>query len=200
LFTGLIEETGIVKEIKAIPGGKVFIISCNKVLEDLQIDHSVAVNGVCLTVTSLKTDSFEATAVAETLLSSTLKLIRRSEIVNLERAMKLSDRLGGHLVQGHVDSTAVIRSIKKESAGFTLTLELDNKILKYVISKGSITINGISLTIARQYSNKIDIAVIPHTWANTNLHICKNGSLVNIEVDYIARYVEKLTNIKFNNY
>ncbi len=192
MFTGLIEEIGKINRIEAISGGKRLEIFAHKIMEGLKTDDSVAVNGVCLTVTGLSASGFFADAVGDTLLKTTLKDIRPGMKANLERALKLSDRLGGHLVLGHVNGIARITQIKRLGDNYLLEISIPSPLTKYVISEGSITLDGISLTTSRVSEQIISISVIPHTYNNTNLKFLKNGNLVNIETDVLARYIEKL--------
>ena len=192
MFTGLIEETGKIAEIKPISGGKRLKISAKKILDDLKTDDSVAVNGVCLTVTKTDNNFFFADAVGATLLKTTLNGIQNGTIVNLERALRLSDRLGGHLVLGHVNGIASVTTIKRIGENYLLEVSLPADLVKYVIDEGSITLDGISLTIAGISEQKITISVIPHTFENTNLKYRKTGDKVNVETDVLARYMENL--------
>lgn len=192
MFTGLIEEIGIVKNIITIPGGKRISFSAAKILEDISVDDSICTNGVCLTVVEFDATGFTAEAVGETLKKSTYGKILPGQKVNLERSLKLSDRLGGHFVQGHANGIGKILSIKKLGNNYDLQIGIDKSISKYLISEGSIAVNGISLTIAGTGWDSFNISVIPHTWKNTSLQFEKEGNLVNIEVDVIAKYVEKM--------
>jgi riboflavin synthase len=192
MFTGLIEEIGKISSIVGIPGGKKIKISALKILDDLKVDDSVAVNGICLTVTKMETDSFICDAVGATISKTTLQKFQIGEEVNLERAMKLSDRLGGHLVQGHVNSIGTIIQIQKPGDNYYVEIMISSEIKKYLVEEGSIAIDGISLTIAGMDDDTIGLSIIPHTWNNTILKNKKSGSRVNIETDVIAKYVEKL--------
>ena len=192
MFTGLIEELGRIVSIQSISGDRRITIQSEKVWQDLNEGDSVAVNGTCLTIELLNNNNFTVTAVHETVQRSTFKFLNSGIWVNLERAMKMSDRLGGHLVQGHVDSTAEISVIKKVNSGWIFELMLPPELQKYTIEKGSIAVDGISLTIAQKRINSIQLAVIPHTFQITNLHLKKPGDLVNIEVDMMAKYVEQM--------
>ncbi|OQX84880.1 hypothetical protein B6D60_08645 [candidate division KSB1 bacterium 4484_87] len=191
MFTGLIEEIGTIRSVRSSAEKKTFEISAAHVLDDLKIDHSIAVNGVCLTVTQLKPDGFFADAVEETLNRSTLRYLKENDAVNLERAMRLSDRLGGHIVQGHVDGIGKIIRIDQNGQGATLEIEIPDELGKYTIPKGSIAINGVSLTIAKKNKAHLQIAVIPHTWQNTTFRFCRLGDSMNIEVDFFAKYIEQ---------
>ncbi|MBN2417417.1 riboflavin synthase [bacterium] len=191
MFTGLIEETGTIRQVRPLAGGRLFIIGCQHILDDLAVDDSVAVNGACLTVSALSSGGFEATAVKETLQSTTLGDLKQGSRVNLERAARLDRRMGGHLVQGHVDCTTRVLSIVTSGAETRLTLEIPSQLRPYIIRKGSITIDGVSLTVAFLDHRRFEIAVIPHTWSRTTLALLKPGSRVNIEADMIARYIEQ---------
>lgn len=190
MFTGIIEEIGTVKDIVPRGPGKRIQIRTNIVLDDLKADQSVAVNGVCLTVVEIGKDYFSADAVMETLAKSTLAHLNRHDRVNLERALRLQDRLDGHLVQGHVDGVGTIRQITNLPQASTITVELPEGLERYTIPKGSIAFDGISLTIAQKKSHLITAAIIPHTIKQTTLQYKKPGDMVNIEVDFLAKYIE----------
>lgn len=196
MFTGIIEEIGKVEKIEPIQGGKRLFVSCNTVLEDLKSNDSVSVNGVCLTAVKVESKGFGSDAVGETLNKTTLANVKVNEPVNLERAMKLNERLGGHMVQGHVNGIGTITQITKLGQNYFVEIEIPSDISKYTIAEGSIAVDGISLTIAKLNGNKIGISIIPHTWTNTNLQTKKIGDKLNIETDFIAKYVEKLLSIK----
>ncbi len=195
MFTGIVEETG---KIKAITNSSI-CISASKVLEDTKIGDSIAVNGVCLTVTDLKQNEFNADISQETLKVTALSELKNGSNVNLERALTLSSRLGGHIVSGHIDAVGKIYSISQEKEFYNISIEIPNEFKKYVVKKGSITINGISLTIAEENENIVTIAIIPHTYNNTALKDLKTGSNVNIEFDILAKYVEKNLSTKNNS-
>ncbi len=194
MFTGIIEEIGVIKNIHVGAEKRRFTISAQKILPDLEIDHSVAVNGVCLTVVHKDAFSFSADAVAETLHKTTLGISRVSDRVNLERALRLTDRLGGHLVQGHVDGTGKIKSLISGAEGATLELEIPTELGCYTIAKGSIAIDGVSLTIAEKSNNLIKLALIPHSLNQTIFQFKRTGDSVNIEVDFFAKYIEQFLN------
>jgi len=196
MFTGIIEEIGTIKNIVNRGRGLQLDISAKKILSDLAIDHSVAVNGVCLTVVEINQDFFAVDAVAETLARSTLSQIKRTDAVNLERALRLQDRLGGHLVQGHVDGIGTIRDIHRQINGSAWIIDIPEELERYTIPKGSIAIDGISLTIAEKNKNRLRFAIIPHTIQHTILQFKKAGSSINIEVDFMAKYVEQFLNKK----
>lgn len=196
MFSGIIEEIGIIEQIEPIKGGLKLKISASNVLSDLKIGDSISVDGVCLTVTSINNNYFYVDAVGETLNKTTLQNIKSNTYVNLERAIKYNERIGGHLVQGHVNSTAKILQLKKVGDNYLLQIELPNNLMKYVIKEGSIAVNGISLTVADIIGNKIKISIIPYTWQNTTLKFKKENDLLNVEVDFTAKYIENL--IKHN--
>ena len=185
MFTGIIEETG---KIQTVTDRKA-VIECKMVLEDTKIGDSVSVDGVCLTVTEIGSRYFCADISPETFRVS--KMLQTGLIVNLERAMKADGRFGGHIVSGHVDGVGKVQSIKQNSGFCEVSIELKPEELKYAIRKGSIAVNGISLTIAGIEGKAIKIAVIPHTFKNTSLKYLKQGDFVNIEVDITAKYIEK---------
>lgn len=192
MFTGLIEEVGEIKTIEPIAGGRKIFISAHCVLDDMSVDNSIAVNGVCLTVINHSQDGFWVDAVAETLQKSTLGSVKNNTRVNLERAVRLQDRLGGHLVQGHVNGVSKITRIEKLGDNYALDIRLDESLEKFMILEGSIALDGISLTIGRFSGLNVGINIIPHTWANTNLKYLQVGDYMNTEVDVIAKYVDKL--------
>ncbi len=187
MFTGIIEETG---RVKAITSDKITIFA-KTVLEGTKLGDSISVNGVCLTVTGMGHDYFDADVSPETMKVTALKELKSDSCVNLERAIQLNGRFGGHIVTGHTDGVGRSVNIKKDGEFFRLTFELTSELAKYVVKKGSVTINGISLTVAEIENNKITIAVIPHTFENTNLKYLQTGNFVNIETDILAKYVEK---------
>jgi len=191
MFTGIIEEIGVVAQIKPIAGGSRITITAARTLDDLQIDQSVAVSGVCLTVVAVQDHKFTTEAVGETMVKSTLKDIAVGDKVNLERALKLSDRLGGHFVQGHVNGIGTLHTLEQRGENWYIEILLPPELERYVISEGSIAIDGISLTVARLAGLKIGISVIPYTYKNTTLKHKSTGAKVNIEVDFLAKYIEK---------
>lgn len=194
MFTGIIEELG---KILSITQSKI-TVECATVLEGTKLGDSIAVNGVCLTVVDISSNSFVADVSPETFRVTALGEIQSGNFVNLERAMSANGRFGGHIVSGHVDGLGKFVSCVKNKDFYDLKIELNPEQAKYTIHKGSITINGISLTIAGMNKNLINIAVIPHTYENTNLKHLKNGDFVNIEVDMIAKYVEKFLSTSDN--
>lgn len=192
MFTGIIEEIGTVKEVVPQGGaGKRIQIWADNILVDLAVDQSISVNGVCLTVVEIESNFFSADAVAETLAKSTLSRLMRNDKVNLERALRLQDRLGGHLVQGHVDGIGTIRQLTHQSQASILVVDIPKEFERYTIPKGSISIDGVSLTIVQKEKNFITVAIIPHTMKQTIFQFKKSGDTVNIEVDFLAKYIEQ---------
>jgi len=185
MFSGIIEEIGKIKQIEKMQGGLRLVISAKLITDDLKLGDSVSVDGVCLTVNSFNSNSFTADAVGETLKKSTISDIRKETFINLERAIKYNQRIGGHLVQGHVNSVAKILQIKKLGENYSLEIELPENIIKYV-------------TISEVINNRIIISVIPHTWQHTTLQYKNKEDLVNIEVDFIAKYIENFMKINSN--
>lgn len=198
MFTGIIEEIGKITSIVPIAGGKKLKISARTIMNDVKVNDSVCINGVCLTVVRIDGDSFWVDAVGATLEKSTFSDVHVSNAVNLERALKLNERLGGHFVQGHVNAMGVIKEIKKLGENYFLKIDLPREVKKYLIPEGSIAIDGISLTIAEVEDSEIRISIIPHTWQNTNLKERKIGDRVNIETDVIAKYIENMS-LKYNS-
>lgn len=192
MFTGIIEEVGHVKSLHR--GAKSFTleVEAEKVLEGTLVGDSIATNGVCLTVTSLTGHGFTADVMPETVSRTALGELVSGSPVNLERALSLQARLGGHIVSGHIDGTGRIADRRQDDTALWLTIECDSKLLRYIIEKGSVTLQGVSLTVARVDARSFAVSLIPHTQAATTLHQAKVGDLVNIENDIIAKYVEKL--------
>ena len=194
MFTGIIEELGKIRETKS----NKITIECVTIAEDAKLGDSIAVNGVCLTIVEILKQGFIADISPETLKVSTLKELKSGDLVNLERAMKADGRFGGHIVSGHVDGTAKFISAEKNNDFIDMKIKLENKEAHYIVKKGSITINGISLTVAEIKENIISLAIIPHTYENTNLKTLKYNDNVNIEVDIIAKYIEKFLSTSNN--
>ena len=192
MFTGIIEELGTLIAGVEEGSGLRLQFSADKVLSDLKIDDSIAVNGVCQTVIARNSSSFEVISVSETLKKTTLRSLKSGEKVNLERAATLSTRLGGHLVQGHIDGTGMVLEMLNVGGSWECHIELPEEFMKLVSPQGSIAINGVSLTIADIESNRIKIAIIPHTYVMTNFQSLRAGERVNIEIDCIAKMVERL--------
>ena len=194
MFTGIIEETG---KIKTVTQNKI-TVEANVVTKETKQGDSIAVNGVCLTVTNIGANFFDADMSPETLKVTTLGNLRAGSAVNLERAVQVGSRLGGHIVSGHVDGLGRVKYIKKERDFYNFAVELPSELSKYVVKKGSITVNGISLTVAEMNNNIVNIAVIPHTFENTALKSLQAGEYVNIETDILAKYVEKILSTSDN--
>jgi riboflavin synthase len=192
MFTGLIEEIGIIKNIASSGGGKKIQIQCKKILSDSKIDDSIAVNGVCQTVTGITGDMFEFVSVEETLKKTTIKHWQVNKKVNLERALKLSDRLGGHLLLGHIDTFSQVMNKTELHTSTIFEIKIPPEFSKYVIPKGSIAVDGISLTIAELKEHSFIVSVIPHTIDNTILRSINMGDEVNLEFDLIGKYIERL--------
>ncbi len=192
MFTGIIEETGIVKEITRGSKSATLRIQATKVLEETHIGDSISTNGICLTVVAQNNNSFTVEVMAETLRKTNLNKLSPGNKVNLERALKLSDRLGGHLVSGHIDGTGIITSIVKEDIARIIKIKTTSELLKYIIPKGSVALDGISLTVVSVADSFFTVSVIPHTASGTTLLRKDIGETVNIETDMIAKYTEQL--------
>jgi riboflavin synthase len=192
MFTGLIEEIGVLKSIKKGAHSAVLTIGASEVLKDSKAGDSIAVNGVCLTATSITSSAFTADVMHETLDRSALSTLSSGSKVNLERAMAAGGRFGGHIVSGHIDGVGVVSNITKDDNAIWYHIDADCDIMKYVVLKGSIAIDGISLTVAKVDSTSFAISAIPHSVAHTTLSDRKVGDKVNLETDIIGRYVEKL--------
>ena len=192
MFTGIVEETGKICEIKKESLSAKIKIQCRKVLEGTKVGDSIAVNGICLTVTSLGKDSFTADVMAETMRRSSLSEIQVPGIVNLERAMAADGRFHGHIVSGHIDGTGTITGIRQEENAVWYTIGAEPELLRYIVEKGSVALDGISLTVAKVTGQDFQVSVIPHTRKETALGSKKSGSAINIECDMIGKYVEKL--------
>jgi len=192
MFTGLVEECGRVLALEPVGDGVRLRIAAVTVLDDVTMGASIAVNGVCLTVVAFDDESFSIDAVPETMERSSLGTLSPGKAVNLERSVRAHDRLGGHIVQGHVDSTTTITRIDTlDDGSFEYHFALDEQTARYVVEKGSITVDGISLTVASLSDDGFSIAVIPHTASVTTLGERAAGDLVNLEVDVLAKYVER---------
>ncbi len=192
MFTGIIEEVGKLKALKRGSKNVQLTIQASKVLQDTKLGDSIATNGVCLTVTNLTKDSFDVDVMIETLNRTTMQTLQVGSKLNLERALTLSTRLGGHLVSGHIDGVGTITAKHDEDIATVYTIKTSPSILKYIIEKGSIAIDGISLTVVRVDHQGFDVSIIPHTKSETTLQGKTVGSVVNLECDLIGKYVEKL--------
>lgn len=199
MFTGIVEEVGTVKSFSKDNNGATIIIGGDVVLKGTKLGDSIAINGVCQTVVNLTSDSFSARVSDETLSVTNFENLKKGDKVNLECALTLNSRLGGHIVLGHVDCVAKFVGKEKLTDFYNLEFEIPKEQEKYVVQKGSITVNGISLTIAELHNNIFKVAVIPHTYENTNLCDLKIGDYVNIETDILGRYVEKFLSANDNS-
>lgn len=191
MFTGIIETTGFVADLKK-DGGNLHITIESGISAELKIDQSVAHNGVCLTVVAVEGSQHTVTAIEETLLKSTIAGLQPGDLVNMERCMQMNGRLDGHIVQGHVDQTAVCTAQETLNGSWIYTFAYDQAIGNVTVEKGSICVNGISLTVVNSGGNYFSVAIIPYTYANTNLQHVKKDSTVNLEFDIIGKYVARL--------
>jgi riboflavin synthase len=196
MFTGLIEEIGIVQSIRINGESAAINIAANSITKDLKVGDSVNTNGACLTVTSFSSSGFTVDAVAETMRRTNLSKLKSGDKVNLERALQLSDRLGGHMVSGHIDGTGTITQMNPEGNAQIVTIETVPEIIKYIIEKGSIAIDGISLTVMTVNKSSFKVAIIPHTSHETTLISKKTGNTVNLECDMVGKYIERFLNLK----
>ncbi len=198
MFTGLVEEVGTVESVKKGPKSATITVKAKKILEDIKLGDSVATNGVCLTVTSFTSNNLEVDVMAETMRRSNLDSLSSGSKVNLERALKLGDRLGGHIVSGHIDGTGTIKDFQQEDNAVWVSITAPPDILKYIINKGSVAVDGISLTVAYVDNECFKVSIIPFTGDETTLLEKNMGDKVNLEVDMIGKYVEKLLSFKEN--
>lgn len=198
MFTGIVEELGKIKSFERFSNGAELTVECKDILSDIKIGDSICVNGVCQTVTEFNSTSFSVMLSDETLNVTNFSDTKQGDYVNLERALALNSRLGGHIVSGHIDCTGRLISLKKLSNFYNLEFEIPQENSKYVVYKGSVTIDGISLTVAEVNENRLTVAIIPHTYENTVLKYLKTRDSVNIETDILAKYVEKLLGFKDN--
>ena len=197
MFTGIVEEIGFIEKLTKTKSGLRFVIEAKVIMDSMEIGDSVSVNGVCLTVSKIKQNYFYVDLVEETIKKTNLGSLKKGSNVNLERAITLATRLGGHILQGHIETIGTIVGKKVNNDSAILSINIETEFLKYCLPKGSIAIDGISLTIATISDNIISIALIPHTLKKTTLGSKKNGDLVNIETDIIGKYVERL--MSFND-
>ena len=195
MFTGIIETLGIISDIKKDQGNVHLTIQTN-ITNELKIDQSVAHNGVCLTVVEIFDNKHVVTAIQETINKTTLGLWKIGDKVNIERAMKLGDRLDGHIVQGHVDQTAVCTSIQEKSGSWEFTFEYDTGLNNITIEKGSITVNGTSLTVVNSAKNSFSVAIIPYTYEHTIFHTFNVGTKVNLEFDVVGKYIARMYELR----
>lgn len=199
MFTGIVEETGKIKEFKKLSSGAKITVECRDILSGTKLGDSIAINGCCQTVTELSAVSFTADVSDETLRITNFSKLKPGSRVNLERALTPESRMGGHIVQGHIDCTGKFLRIEKLSDFYNMTFEIPPEQSKYIVNKGSIAINGVSLTIASADKNIFTTAIIPHTYHNTTLQDLNPGDTVNIETDILGRYVEKFLLLNNNN-
>ena len=191
MFTGIIETLGVIQEIKK-DKGNIHITIDSAITAELQIDQSVAHNGICMTVVAINNDCYTVTAIGETVKKTNLSYLKLGDTVNLERAMKLGDRLDGHIVQGHVDQIGTCVAAQETNGSWFYTFEYDPTLNNITIEKGSITVNGVSLTVVNSKKNKFSVAIIPYTYEHTNFKTFKIGTKINLEFDMIGKYVSRL--------
>ena len=195
MFTGIIETLGIIKEIQK-DNDNLHVTVSSAITHELKIDQSVAHNGVCLTVVAINNDEYTVTAIRETIEKTNLGAWKVGDLINMERAMKLGDRLDGHIVQGHVDQTAVCTAVEEANGSWYFTFEYDSKLNNITIEKGSITVNGVSLTVVNSKANSFSVAIIPYTYEYTNFKTFKKGTKINLEFDVVGKYVARLYALK----
>ncbi|MBF0117942.1 MAG: riboflavin synthase [Desulfobacterales bacterium] len=198
MFTGIIEGLGIIKKIEPVSSGKRLGVSTDFILADAKIGESIAVNGVCLTAVTLSSNYFEADISPETIKTTIFSSIKVGDRINIERALKLSDRLSGHLVSGHVDGIGVIKERKNKGNAVIVSIMVEKHLSRYMVKKGSVAVDGISLTINNCDENDFDVSIIPHTAHLTTIGFKDIGSSVNIETDMIGKYIEKFTEPHLN--
>ncbi|MFZ4679146.1 MAG: riboflavin synthase [Flavobacterium sp.] len=195
MFTGIIETLGIIKDLKK-DNSNVTITVSSSITHELKIDQSVAHNGVCLTVIAINNGEYKVTAIKETIEKTNLADWKVGDMLNLERAMKLGDRLDGHIVQGHVDQTGICKSIEEANGSWYFTFEYDSNLNNITIEKGSITVNGVSLTVVNSKKNEFSVAIIPYTFEHTNFKNIKIGTTINLEFDVVGKYVARLYSLR----
>lgn len=200
MFTGIVEEIGKIKNIERKQASMRLFIHAEKIMDDVKIGDSIAVNGICLTVTEYQKDWFSVDVMPETMRKTSLSLLRNNGPVNLERAVRLTDRLGGHIVSGHIDGVGRIISRRQEGNAWLITIQTAADILHYIVEKSSIAIDGISLTVVKLVGNAFTVSLIPHTTAVTSLGSKKIGDIVNLENDVIGKYVEKLVGKRIDSF
>jgi len=194
MFTGIIEDLGVVTNLKQ-ELNNLHITIKSKIASELKIDQSVSHNGVCLTVININGEEYTVTAIKETLDKSNLEDLKINDIINLERAMKLGDRLDGHIVQGHIDQTATCINIQENNGSWLYSFKYNKKTGNITIEKGSVTLNGVSLTVVNSKQDTFSVAIIPYTYKNTNFNSFKINTVVNIEFDVIGKYIAKLNSL-----
>jgi riboflavin synthase len=191
MFTGIIETLGIIKDLKKDNSNLTITVS-SSITDELKIDQSVAHNGVCLTVIAIKNGDYTVTAIKETIEKTNLADWKIGDMLNLERAMKLGNRLDGHIVQGHVDQTGICKSIEEANGSWYFTFEYDSNLNNITIEKGSITVNGVSLTVVNSKEKEFSVAIIPYTFEHTNFKNVQIGTTINLEFDVVGKYVARL--------
>ena len=195
MFTGIIETLGIIKDLKKDNSNLTITVS-SSITHELKIDQSVAHNGVCLTVIAINNGEYIVTAIKETIEKTNLADWKVGDILNLERAMKLGDRLDGHIVQGHVDQTGICKSIEEANGSWYFTFEYDSNLNNITIEKGSITVNGVSLTVVNSKEKEFSVAIIPYTFEHTNFKNIQIGTTINLEFDVVGKYVARLYSLR----
>jgi riboflavin synthase len=196
MFTGIVEAIGIVRQIKKESANLRITVQA-AFANELKVDQSVCHNGICLTVTNIQGDEYQVIAIEETLLKTNLSRLKQGDEINLERSMRLSDRLDGHLVQGHVDETAVCKYIEDKNGSWLFTFEYSASSPNVTVEKGSVCVNGTSLTVVESGKNWFSVAIIPYTFEHTNFHLMKTGDFVNLEFDIVGKYVARLMGERF---
>ncbi|MFY0481775.1 riboflavin synthase [Flavobacterium sp. PLA-1-15] len=195
MFTGIIESLGTVKEVRK-ENDNLHLTITSSITNELKIDQSVSHNGICLTVVALSEDAYTVTAIRETIEKTNVGDWQIGDIVNLERAMKLGDRLDGHIVQGHVDQTGICKNVENANGSWYYTFEYDENWNNITIEKGSITVNGVSLTVVNSNKNEFSVAIIPYTYEHTNFKNFKVGTKINLEFDVVGKYVARLHGLR----
>jgi riboflavin synthase len=196
MFTGIIEDIGVIEKLEK-DGGNLHITVRTSFTNELKIDQSVAHNGVCLTVVGIDGGSYTVTAIQETLDKTNLGLLTKNNFINIERAMKLGDRLDGHIVQGHVDQTATCTDILEEDGSWVFTFKYDKDLSNITIEKGSITVNGVSLTVVNSKTQSFSVAIIPYTYSHTTFNNLNVDDMVNLEFDVVGKYVKRLNDLRY---
>ncbi|GAA0872705.1 riboflavin synthase [Gangjinia marincola] len=195
MFTGIIEDLGKIVSLE-YQNDNLNLTVESSFTSELKVDQSVAHNGICLTVVSIKDNTYTVTAIQETLQKTSMSHWKETDLLNLERGMKLGDRLDGHIVQGHVDQTATCTNVQTKDGSWEYTFSYDSSLQNVTIEKGSITVNGVSLTVVSSRKNEFSVAIIPYTYEHTNFNMYKKGTLVNLEFDVIGKYVTRLMEIR----
>jgi riboflavin synthase len=196
LFTGIIEELGILRSVHRGVDSARLVVEAQKILKELRTGDSIAVNGICLTAVHFNSATFTADVMAETLAKTNLGALNAGDRVNLERALRLGDRLGGHLVSGHIDGTGTITRLEKHDIAVLVTIGAPGEVMRYIIKKGSVAVDGISLTVVDCNRESFQVSLVPHTAGYTTLGFKKTGDTVNLEADVIGKYIEKLMDIR----